>query len=71
MFTDHKPLTHFLGSDLHEGVYGNWADQLRRLNIKIKYLPGPRNKVADGLSRTLFQDADCADTPRGTAVTQA
>ena len=64
VFTDHKPLTHFLGSDLHEGVYGNWADQLRRLNIEIRYLPGPRNKVADGLSRTLFQDPDCSDDPK-------
>ena len=41
-------------SDLHEGIYGHWADSLRRLNIEIKYIPGPRNKVADGLSRTLF-----------------
>ena len=59
--TDHKPLTHFLSSDLHEGVYGHWADQLRRLNITIQYIPGPRNKAADGLSRTLFQDADCLE----------
>lgn len=60
--TDHKPLTHFLGSDLHEGIYGHWADQLRRLNIEIKYVPGHRNKVADGLSRTLFSMDDCSPT---------
>lgn len=53
--TDHRPLVHFMKSDLHEGIYGHWADSLRRLNIEIKYIPGPRNKVADGLSRTLFQ----------------
>ena len=53
--TDHRPLVHFLKSDLHEGIYGHWADLLRRLNIDIQYIPGPRNKVADGLSRTLFQ----------------
>ena len=53
--TDHRPLVHFLKSDLHEGIYGHWADNLRRLNVEIKYIPGPRNKVADGLSRTLFQ----------------
>jgi hypothetical protein len=57
--TDHRPLTHFLESDAHEGIYGHWADQLRRLNIVIKYIPGPRNKVADALSRTLFFDEDC------------
>ena len=59
--TDHKPLTHFLASDLHEGVYGNWADKLRRLNISIRYIPGHRNKAADGLSRTLFHNPDCLE----------
>jgi hypothetical protein len=59
--TDYKPLTHFLSSDLHEGIYGHWADQLRRLNITIKYIPGHRNKVADGLSRTLFRDPECSE----------
>ncbi len=59
--TDHKPLTHFLASDLHEGIYGHWADQLRRLNLTIQYIPGHRNKVADGLSRTIFDDPECAE----------
>lgn len=59
--TDHKPLTHFLKSDLHEGIYGHWADVLRRLNLTISYIPGPRNKVADGLSRTLF-NSQCSET---------
>lgn len=58
--TDHKPLTHFLSSDLHEGIYGHWADSLRRLNLTIQYIPGHRNKVADGLSRTLFDDPECS-----------
>ncbi len=61
--TDHKPLTHFLKSDLHERTYGHWADILRRLNLTIQYIPGPRNKVADGLSRTLFHASDCAESP--------
>ena len=54
--TDHRPLVHFLKSDIHEGIYGHWADVLRRLNITIRYIPGPRNKVADGLSRTVFNE---------------
>ena len=65
--TDHKPLTYFLKSDSHEGIYGNWADQLRRLNIEIRYIPGARNKVADALSRTLF-DEGCDET---TSVVEA
>ena len=47
---------------VHERIYGHWADQLQRLNIKIVYIPGPRNKVADGLSRTIFQSEDCHPT---------
>lgn len=59
MHTDHKPLTFFTSSDVHEGIYGHWADQLQRLNIKIVYIPGPRNKAADGLSRTIFKGENC------------
>jgi hypothetical protein len=63
--TDHKPLTHFLTTinDVHDGIYGHWADQLRRLNVEIRYIPGPRNKVADGLSRTIFRTDDCEEDP--------
>ena len=57
--TDHKPLVQFLKSDSHEGIYGHWADKLRRLNLEIQYIPGRRNRVADGLSRTLFLAEDC------------
>ncbi len=59
--TNHRPLVHFLDSDQHEGIYGHWADRLRRLNIVIKYVPGPSNKVADALSRTVF-DEECTVT---------
>lgn len=59
--TDHRSLTHFLGSDLHEGIYGHWANKFRRLNISIEYIPGHRNKVADGLSRTLFRTETCEE----------
>ena len=57
----HKPLVHFLKSDFHKRIYGHWADQLRRFNVEIKYVSKPRNKITDGLSRTLF-DEDCTET---------
>jgi len=56
--TNHKPLTYFLSSDLHKGINGHWVDQLRRLNIKTKYIPRHRDKVANGLLRTLYNTDD-------------
>lgn len=57
--TDHRPLIHSQKSDAHEGLYGNWADILRRINIHIRHIPGTRNKAADGLSRTIFRSESC------------
>jgi hypothetical protein len=57
--TDHKSLTHFLKSDAHESIYDHWTNQLRRLNIVIKYISDVRNKVANVLFRILFFDEDC------------
>ena len=59
--TDHKPLIHFLGSSLHDGVYGHWAAKLRELHIKIVHIKGARNVVADGLSRTVNFREDCEE----------
>jgi len=45
IFTDHKPLTHLLGSD-------KLNPRLRRLGyIRVEYLPGQDNGFADALSR--------------------
>ncbi|KAI1000816.1 hypothetical protein K3495_g7381 [Podosphaera aphanis] len=61
IYTDHRPLTYFLDTTHMEGIYARWASELRMLNIKIEYIQGPRNKVADALSRTIFPDPDCRD----------
>lgn len=58
-----RPLTYSLKSDAHEGSYGHWADRLRGLHISIQYIPRRRNRVADGLSRTLFRDDNCKADP--------
>lgn len=59
MFTDHKPLLGFLNSKTHEDIYARWAQFLRSLNVKIQWIQGERNIVADGLSRTIF-NKDCS-----------
>jgi hypothetical protein len=62
--TDHKLLIHFIDADYHDGIYRNWAIKLRELNVKIQYIPDTRNKIADGLSRTIFDDIDCTINER-------
>ncbi len=57
--TDHKLLTYFLKFNLHEKIYEHWVDKLHRLNLSIVYISDHRNKVADELSRTLFNSDDC------------
>ncbi len=57
--TDHRSLTHFLESNVHEKIYEHWVDQLRRLNIVIKYISELRNKMTNDFFRTLFFDENC------------
>ena len=57
--TDQKSLTYFPSSDPYEENYGHWVDQLRLLNPNIQYIPGPYDKVAGAMSRTLFYEEDC------------
>jgi len=56
--TNHKLLTYFLKFNLHERIYEHWVDKLHRLNVSIVYISDHWNKVADELSRTLFNSDD-------------
>ena len=56
---DHRSLTRFLKSDFHEEIYEHWANQLKRLNIDIKYISKFRNKMTDELFRTIFSKDEC------------
>ncbi len=56
--TDHKSLTYFLKFNLHEKIYKHWVDKLHWLNVFIVYISDHWNKVADELSRTLFNSND-------------
>ena len=59
IYTDHKPLVHFLSGSSHDGIYSRWATELRLLPVEIRWISGARNEVADALSRTLFEHPDC------------
>jgi hypothetical protein len=61
IWTDHKPLTWFMTPSHHEGVYARWVTELRHLNVTIRFITGKRNKVADGLSRTIFPDPEARE----------
>ncbi len=56
IFTDHKPLAYFMESSRLEGIYTRWNHLLCQLNVEIQWIPGPRNEIADALSRTVFED---------------
>lgn len=59
--TDHKPLKYYQNSDFHDGIYARWAAKLREVNVVLEYIPGSRNTVADGLSRTVFTGEEKID----------
>ncbi|KAF7550335.1 hypothetical protein G7046_g8046 [Stylonectria norvegica] len=61
IFTDHKPLTWFITSSQHDGIYARWVTELRLLRVEIKFIEGKRNAAADGLSRTVFPSKDCEE----------
>ena len=58
VFTDYKPLIFVRNSSFLEGIYVRWVDKLRPFNFRIEYIPGPKNRVADSLSRTIFPEAE-------------
>lgn len=64
--TDHKFLTHFFTSinDIHENIYEHWTNQLKRLNVIIKYISEQKNKIVDEFFRILFHSSDCENEPK-------
>ncbi|KAI0995442.1 hypothetical protein K3495_g12736 [Podosphaera aphanis] len=60
IFTHHKPLIYFMDSHLIHGIYSGWAEELNLLNVRIEYIPGERNRIADALYRTIFPNEDCS-----------
>ena len=58
--TNYKPLVGFFNTKYHENIFARWAIKLRFLNIRIQYIPGKKNMIADGLSQVIFYNPDCS-----------
>ena len=58
VFTDHQPLRALFQAKLDTGQMGRWALMVQEFSLKITYIKGKANVLADTLSRIYSQAVD-------------
>ena len=64
---DHLPLKKFLNKQTMNSKVNNWAVELEQFKLRLDWIPGSRNLLADSLSHLLDVDPDARqiDEPQG------
>ena len=60
--SDHLPLKKFLNKQTMNSKVNNWAVELEQFRLHLEWIPGPRNLLADSLSRLLDVVPDAQKT---------
>ena len=60
---DHLPLKKFLQKQMLNAKVNNWARELNQFNLKVEWIQGVKNTLADSLSRLLEVDPEAKLQP--------
>ena len=61
--SDHLPLRKFLTKETLNAKVNNWAVELEQFKLKLEWIQGSKNTLADSLSRLLDIDPEAVNTP--------